>query len=58
MNDFVSNVKTVLKNASSMSLENHVKTSDIRRISARVFKEIRRQVKGLCLFEFSCSKLR
>ena len=41
MNDFVSNIKTELKNASSTPLGNHVKTGDIRRISARVFKEIR-----------------
>ena len=41
MNDFVSSVRTELENASSTPLGDHVKTGDIRRISARVFKSMR-----------------
>lgn len=45
ISNFVLNVKKELENASSTPMGDHVKTSDIRRISARVFKDIRRESK-------------
>ena len=41
MNNFVSNIGIELKNASNTLSGDHIKTGDIRRISARVFKDIK-----------------
>lgn len=45
ISNFVSNVKIELENESSTPMGDHAKTSDIRRISARVFKDIRSKSK-------------
>jgi 3-methyladenine DNA glycosylase AlkD len=41
MNDFISSVRTELENASRTPLGDHLKTGNIRKISARVFKSMR-----------------
>ena len=41
MNDFISSVETELKNAGNTPTGNHLKTGDIRKLSARLFKEMK-----------------
>lgn len=41
MNDFVSSIRTELERANNTPLGDHMKTGDIRKISARAFRSMR-----------------
>ena len=41
MNDFVSNIRIELESASNTTIGNHIKTGDIRKISQKIFKDMK-----------------